>query len=354
MNQKIKYLRSKLNAMNLQGMIITDPLNIQYLTVIKAEGTLLLTRKENIYITDSRYIEAANTAITIEDEIVIYDSRNVSKYDYENFFALCKNIGFEEGNVTYKKYKKLLEYYKVNLIETEDIIENLRIIKETDEIEKIKKACRITDNCFLHLQNYIKVGMTEKEIALEIEKYFRLNGADGLAFDSIVASGPNSSMPHAIPTDRKITEGDIITLDFGCKYKGYCSDMTRTIFVKYVPEEIKPVYDLVLENQNYILTELKDMANIKILSNLVENSFKLKGFMQAHALGHGVGMEVHENPIISLNNNQYLKENMVVTNEPGIYVTGKFGVRIEDTVLIHKNDCQALTVSQKDYVVVGK
>ena len=165
MNSKIKYLRSKLNSMNIQGMIITNPINVRYLTGINAEGTLLLTRKENIYITDSRYIEAVNTAITIDDEIIIYDSRNVSKYDYEGFFALCDDVGFEEGNVTYKKYKKMLENYKVNLVETEEIIENMRIIKEEDEIEKIKKACLITDNCFIHLKDYIKVGMTEREIA---------------------------------------------------------------------------------------------------------------------------------------------------------------------------------------------
>lgn len=353
MNQKIKYLRNKLNSMNLQGMIITNPLNVHYLTGIKAEGTLLITRKENIYITDSRYIEAVNTAITIDDEIIVYDNRNVSKYDYEGFFALCENVGFEESNVTYKKYKKLLENYKVNLVETEDIIENLRVIKEPDEIEKTKKACLITDNCFLHLQNYIKVGMTEKEIALEIERYFKLNGADELAFETIVASGPNSSMPHAVPTDRKIEPGDTIVIDFGCKYQGYCSDMTRTVFVKYVPEEVKEVYDLVLENQKYVIGEIKDMANIKIITNIVENSFKLKGFMQMHALGHGIGMEVHETPVISLNNNEYLRENMIVTDEPGIYIPSKFGVRIEDTVLVQKNDCEPLTMSQKDYVIVG-
>ena len=353
MNEKIKNLRNKLNSINLQGMIVTNELNIQYLTGIKAEGTLLITRKENVYITDSRYIEAVNSQITIDDEIIIYDSRNVSKYDYECFFALCENVGFEESNVTYKKYKKLLEKYKVNLIETEDIIEKLRIIKNEDEIEYTKKACLITDNCFLHLQNFIKLGMTEKEIALEIERYFKLNGADGLAFDTIVASGPNSSMPHAVPTDRRIEAGDVIVIDFGCKYNGYCSDMTRTVFAKFIPESVKEVYELVLENQKYVLGEIKDMANIKIITNIVENSFKLKGYMQLHALGHGVGLEVHETPVISLNNNDYLRENMIVTDEPGIYVLGKYGVRIEDTILVRKNDCRSLTLSPKEYVIVG-
>ena len=353
MNPKIKDLRNKLDSMNLQGMIVSNPINIQYLTGIKAEGTLLITRKENFYITDSRYIETVNATITIDDEIIVYDNRNVSEYDYEGFFALCENVGFEESYVTYQKYKKMLEKYKVNFVETEEIIEKLRVLKHKDEIEKTQKACLITDNCFLHLQNYIKVGMTEKEIALEIERYFKLNGADNLAFDTIVASGPNSSMPHAVPTDRKIIPGDAIVIDFGCKYHGYCSDMTRTIFAKYVPEEIKDIYNLVLENQKFVISEIKDMANIKIITNLVENSFKLKGFMQMHALGHGVGMEVHEKPIISLNNNDYLRENMIVTDEPGIYMPGKFGVRIEDTILVQKNDCKPLTLSQKDYVIVG-
>lgn len=353
MNLKIEWLRSKMKGMNLDGMIITNPINIEYLTGIDAEGILLITRKENIYVTDSRYIEAVNSILTIDDGIIVNDVRNIRLDDYENFFLFCANVGFEENHVTYSKYKELIQRYRIeNMVETENLIENHRTIKDETEIEKIKNACKITDNCFEYLCKYIKKGMTEKEIAIEIENYFKLHGADDISFEPIVASGENSSMPHAIPTDRKIKSGDIITIDMGCKYKGYCSDMTRTIFVDYIQEEIKPVYDLVLENQLNTLEEMKEGANIKTIGKLVENSFEFNRYQLIHALGHGVGLTVSESPIISARNNQTLKENMVVTDEPGIYLPGKFGVRIEDTVLITKNGCITLTNSEKDYIIL--
>ncbi len=354
MNQKIKWLRDKISRMDMQGMIISNPTNIKYLLGVKAEGILLLTRKENIYITDARYIEKVNSMLTIDDEIIVTDIRDVSQEDYENFFMFCENVGFEENYLTYAKYKTYLQLYKINnFVETGNIIEKQRMIKDEYEIECIKEACRITDDCFTYIQNFIKKGMTEKEIAREIENYFLLHGADGLAFDTIVASGSNSSMPHAVPTDRKIVSGDIITIDFGCKYKGYCSDMTRNIFVDFVQDYIKPVYALVLKNQTLTLKEYYDGANVRVLSKMVENDFKLNNFDLVHALGHGVGLDIHEEPTISSKKGDFLlRENMVITNEPGIYIAGKFGVRIEDTVLITKSGAQTLTNSSKDYVII--
>ena len=174
----------------------------------------------------------------------------------------------------------------------------------------------------------------------------------GNSFDPIVASGRNSSKPHAVPTDKKIDVGEPITIDMGCIYNGYCSDMTRTIFVGYVPEEIKKVYNLVLKNQTQTESELKEGANIKNITRMVENDFKLHGYDLVHALGHGVGLEVHESPIISSRNDSMLKEKMVITNEPGIYIPGKFGVRIEDTVQITKSGCITLTNSDKNYIII--
>lgn len=352
MNTKIKWLRDKLSRMNIQGMIILNPNNIRYLTGIVAEGTLLITRKENIYITDSRYKEAVNNVLTIDDGIIVYDVRDISKEDYENFFLFCENVGFEEDYISYAKYKECMYMYKINnFLETDGMIEEQRMIKDKEELEAIKKACNITDQCFSHICKYIKVGMTEKEIALEIERYFKLNGAEDIAFESIVASGKNSSMPHAIPTEKKIENGDVITIDMGCKYKGYCSDMTRTIFVGYVPEQIKPIYDLVLKNQELTLEEMKEGANARVLTMMVESDFKINGHSLDHALGHGVGLSIHENPVIG-RKDYLLRENMVVTNEPGIYIPGKFGVRIEDTVLITKSGCIKLTHSDKNYIIV--
>lgn len=353
MNTKLKWLREKMKMLDMQGMIITNPTNIRYLTGIVAEGILLITRKENIFLTDGRYVEEVNSVLTIDDGVIVHEFKDYSPDEYENFFMFCENVGFEEDYVTYSKYKGYMHLYKINnMQETEQVIEKQRMIKDEEEIEKITKACEITDKCFKHLLEFIKVGQTEKEIAIEIERFFKMNGADGNAFEPIVASGKNSSKPHAVPTDKKIDIGDPITIDFGCKYQGYCSDMTRTIFVGYVPEEIKQIYNLVLKNQLQTEKELKEGANIKVISRMVENDFKLNGYDLVHSLGHGVGLDIHEYPYLHGKNDSFLKEKMVVTNEPGIYIPGKFGVRIEDTVLITKSGSTNLTKSDKNYIVI--
>ena len=194
--------------------------------------------------------------------------------------------------------------------------------------------------------------MTEKEIALEMEKYMLLNGAEKIAFETIVGSGVNSANPHAKPTDKRVEAGEPIVLDFGCSYNGYTSDMTRTIFLKFIPEEIKPIYDLVLLNQEKALEQMIENGDTKKISNQVVFNFKQKGYELIHALGHGVGMETHEKPYITNRSGQILKENMVVTVEPGIYIPNRFGVRIEDTVLVKKEEPISLTKSKKEYVII--
>ncbi len=352
MNPKIQWLRNTMSSLDLQGLIISNPINVKYLTNIDAEGILLLTRKDNIFITDGRYVEHVHSVLTLYDEIIVYDLKDISKDDYENFFMFCENVGFEENYVTYAGYKELIRKYKINnLVETENIIERQRMIKDNDEISKVQKACEITDNCFSYLQSYIKPGMTEKQIANEIENYYK-EYADGLSFETIVASGENSSKPHAVPTDRKIQTQDIITIDMGCKVEGYCSDMTRTIFVGNVPDYVKNVYDLVLKKQQQVIEDMKDGESTRQLTTMVENDFRLEGYDLIHALGHGVGMEIHEAPYINHRSDTQLKENMIVTDEPGIYIPGKFGVRIEDTIQITKFGCISLTKSEKNYIII--
>ena len=352
MNRKMQWLRNQLLSLDLQGMIVSNPINIKYLTNIEAEGILLVTRKENLFITDGRYIEDVHNTLTLFDEIVVYDARGLTKDDYENFFMFCENVGFEENYVTYAKYKEYIRKYKINsLVETENMIEKQRMVKDEEEIENLRRACKVTDDCFEHIVNYIRPGMTEKQIAREIDYYYYKH-SEGLSFDTIVASGENSSKPHAVPTDRRIQDKDIITIDMGCKINGYCSDMTRTIFVGEVPENVKPVYDLVLKNQEQALQDMKDNVNTKQISKMVDNDFRLNNYDLIHALGHGVGLEIHEGPVLSINSENVLKENMVVTDEPGIYIAGQFGVRIEDTVLITKGGSESLTKSPKRYVVV--
>ncbi len=353
MNEKIRLLRERLRKLKMDGMIITNPLSIKYLTNIENEGTLLITRKENIFLTYTMFLETVKSTLTINDEIIVADFRDVSKEDFENFFLFCENVGFEENYVTYKQYHYLKQKYRTNnLAETDNIVEKIREVKDLAEIEKIKKACEITDNCFEHLLEFIKIGTTEKEIALEIEMFFKKNGAERLAFDTVVAVGENSANPHWVPTDRAVKMADPILIDMGCVYQGYCSDMTRTIFMGCILEEIKPIYDLVLKNQLLTNNEIKEYASIKTISKMVESDFKLKNYDLIHSLGHGIGMETHETPYINSKNDTFLKENMVITNEPGIYLPGKYGVRIEDTILVNKGSCTILTKSPKNYIIV--
>lgn len=352
MNAKIKWLRNQLTSLKVEGIIVSNPINVRYLTGLSEEGILIVGKKENIFITDSRYIESVNNKLTLDDEIVTYDSRNLSKYDYENIFEINDNVGFEERYVTYEKYERYLQLYKVNLIETEGLIENQRIVKDEEETEFIKKACEITDKTFEYIIRNIKKGMTEKEVAFEIEKFMILNGADGLAFDSIVAFGENSSMPHAVPTDRKIQKGDIIQFDIGCKYKGYCSDFSRVVFVEEIKDEYKEVYDFVLEQQKKISSSLKDGSNIKVIIKDRETEYKLKNYSVLHAFGHGVGLEIHEAPILRSNQDCLLKENAIIAIEPGVYMPSKFGIRIEDTFRVTKFDCEPLTKSSKELTII--
>ncbi len=199
----------------------------------------------------------------------------------------------------------------------------MREIKDQNEIACIEKACNITDSCFLHIIDYIRPGMSEKDIAIEMQKFIIENGADGLAFDTIVASGENSSKPHAMPTNRIIQKGDAIILDFGAKYKGYCSDMTRTIFIGETTDEEKELYEFVLNVQTRAFNKYKNNADCMEIATSVQKELYSHNFNLIHALGHGVGLEIHEKPVLSTKSNYTLKQDMVVTNEPGIYIPRK-------------------------------
>lgn len=352
MNVRVKWLRNQLLPLKLDGMIVSNPVNVRYLTGLSEEGILIIAPKENIFVTDSRYIESVNKNLTLDDEIVAYDVKNLNKYDYEAIFMLSENVGFEEKYVTYEQYKKLLQLYQVNFVETEGLIENQRIVKESEEIEIIRKACEITDNAFEYIIKNIKKGMTEKEVAFEIEKFMILNGADGLAFDTIVAFGENTSMPHAVPTDRKIQSGDIIQFDMGAKYKGYASDLSRVVFVDEIKEEYKEIYDFVLGEQKRLSSSLKEGSNIKTIIKDRETEYKLKNYSIMHAFGHGVGLNIHELPAINSKQDNYLKANSVIAIEPGVYFPGKFGIRIEDTFKVNRFECESITKCTKDYTII--
>ncbi len=352
MNERIKELKYRLEKNDIQAMIVSNPLNIHYLTGLTEEGTLIINKKENLFLTDSRYIEEVGQKLTVGDEISIVNISEMGKYDYENIFVLCNNVGFEEKYLTYEKYQEYMQLYQVNLVETEGVIENMREIKETEEIENIKKACKITDECFEYILKYIKVGMTEKRIAFEIEKYMRINGADGIAFDFCVASGENASKPHAIPTDKRIKNNEVLLLDIGCKVNGYCSDFTRTVYIGQASEQFKESYKFVLEEQEKILNELKPEKNIKEVIEPIYKDYKDREYEILHAFGHGLGLYIHEQPILGVKKDTNLKEKMILAVEPGLYIPGQYGIRIEDTVLITNEGIEILTNSKKQLIEI--
>lgn len=352
MNARMKWLKSQLLPLNLDGIIISNPTNVKYLTGLSEEGYLIIGNRENMFITDSRYIESVNRNLTIDDEIIAYDSRTLDKYDYENIFFEDENIGFEEKYVTYEQYKKYLQMFQVSLNETDGIIENQRIVKDEEEIEYIKKACEITDEAFKYILDFLEEGITEKEVAFEIEKYMVTHDSDGIAFDLIVAFGENTSMPHAVPTDRRLKKGDIIQFDIGCKFKGYCSDFSRVVFTEEPTDDQKRIYDFLIDQQKKLSIAFKDGANIKQIIKDRENDYKLKNYAVMHAFGHGVGLNIHEQPFLNSKMDNYAKENSVIAIEPGVYLPGEFGMRIEDTYLVEKVGTKQLTTSKKDYIVI--
>lgn len=187
---------------------------------------------------------------------------------------------------------------------------------------------------------------------MKLRNFLKLIGADDVAFSPIVASGHNSSMPHAVPGTRKIKDGDIILIDMGCKYKGYCSDMTRAMFVNYIDDEYRIPYEICLKNNEMSEREMRDGKNMKSIAQSSNNDLKQNGYVPLHSLGHGVGLDIHEEPFFGIIYDQPLKENMVLTVEPGVYKPGQFGIRIEDTVLVTKHGIERLTKSPKEPTII--
>lgn len=227
------------------------------------------------------------------------------------------------------------------------------MIKTNEEIEKLKKSSKLADECFEYICNTIKIGMTEKEIAEAMDKYMLTNGATKVSFDTIVGSGTNSSQIHSTPTDRKIEYGDIILLDFGCVVDGYCSDISRTIFVGEIKDEYKEIYNIVYKAQQKGISDITNGMNAKEADFVCRNVIQAKGYDFAHAVGHGIGKEVHEDPVISPKNEKVvLENNMAFTIEPGIYLENKFGVRIEDTVILKDGKVIPLNTATKEIKIL--
>lgn len=354
--------------MNLDGMILTDGYNIDYLTGYKGHTGMLFLLHDNAFIlTDSRYTEQATLeapGVTVIDigmegysktvKKLIEDVYNTSDDTIDDKNPL--NIGFEDKHISYSQYRALAGVLSlINLVHLGDSINKLRMIKSEEEIELIAKAEAIGDEAFNHIINFMEVGMTEKQVALELEVAMKQLGADGLSFDTIVASGTNSSMPHAVPTDKVINEGDFVTMDFGCIYKGYCSDMTRTVYMgDELTEKQLEVYTTVLNAQKEALKAIKPGAVCSDIDKIARDYIADAGYGEffGHGLGHGVGLFIHEEPRFSRSCDVVLEPGMVLSVEPGIYLPGEFGVRIEDLIVVTEDGYENLAASPKVLILM--
>jgi|LSQX01.2.fsa_nt_gb Xaa-Pro aminopeptidase len=352
---RIGRLRKKLKERDLDAAIITKRENYIYLSGFTGTfAHLIITLDDAVLITDFRYKEQASCQALLYEVNIYNDSLPVAISDVIQEKGIEK-LGFEEDYITYKKYNELKDKIGVKHMEPlKNMVEGLRLIKDNDEIEIIKKAVEIADKAFSNILKYIKPGVKEYEIATELEYYMKKLGAKGSSFDTIVASGERSALPHGVASEKVIGMGDPVTLDFGAVYNDYCSDMTRTVFVGNPSDELKKIYNIVNTAQAKSSEGAwrgrtgreVDLIAREIIS---ENGYK-KSF--GHGLGHGVGIEVHEEPRLSPRGSTVLDNNMVVTVEPGIYESGKGGVRIEDMIIINDNKPVVLTSSTKDMIIL--
>lgn len=352
---RINRLRDSFFSSNIDALIVENRYNVYYLSGFSGtNGCLLIGKTRNFLITDSRYTEQA------KNQCKDYEVINQEKDIYNTLFKILKdtdinNLGFEGNYITLKRFSEYENKLTgINLVSVKGEIKKLREIKDQQEIKKIKKAARITDSAFSHILDYIKPGISEKEISIELEYFMKKLGASEVSFETIVASGIRSSMPHGTATSKKIEFGDTLTIDFGCIYDGYCSDMTRTVFVGQAQEKIKEIYKIVLEAQESAMQMLNPGVVCKDVDLRARNIIEKYGYGKnfGHGLGHSLGLEIHEEPYLSYNSEKVLKPGMVVTIEPGIYIEGVGGVRIEDLTLITENGFENLANSGKKIITI--
>lgn len=334
--------------------LITDELNVRYLGGVDyTDGFLLITKENAFLFADSRYIEVAKRDADVGFEVRLLDKRRT-----DCIKEVCpdiKKLAFESENFTHAElegYKKGLD--GVEFLPMGAIVEEIRNEKDTVEKENIIKAQRIAEAAFDHILGYISPDVTEADVALELEYFMRKNGADGIAFDTIAASGSASSMPHAVPRRTKLEKG-FLTMDFGAKFNGYCSDMTRTVCIGTPTDEMKMVYQTVLDAQKMALEYLANNGkNCADADKSARDVIAKAGYGNCfgHSLGHGVGLYIHERISLSPRSTATLKKGNIVTVEPGIYLEGRFGVRIEDMVYVTDNGYENLTLAPKELIIL--
>lgn len=345
-------LNHELKKHNLDAFLISKEINIFYLLGIKTDSSLLIaTPAKYFFITDSRFKEECKNKFRSAKniEVIIESAKKPRKLIIEEITAKLKaeRIGFEAKSLSFFNYQrlKLGVGRKAALVPVNDLVESLRLIKDAGEIKLIQEAIKITRQAFLHLKGQIKPGRRAIDLAREVEHFIRLKGASNASFDLIIAPGKDSSKPHAPISGQIIKNNQLILADMGVTFKEYNSDLTRTIFLGKIPSNLKKIKEIVTKAQSQAIKAIKPGVEIALLDKIARDYITAQGYGQnfLHSLGHGVGLQVHESPAINSQNLQQLREGMVFTVEPGIYLPGVGGVRIEDMVLVTKKGCAVLS-----------
>ncbi len=352
---KLEKLRLEIEDFDT-AFIVTSDVNRRYLLDFNSSAGVLLVLKQKAYfIIDFRYIEIAQKQIKDADVILqekLYEQINeiINRHDIKRVVLESKSVTLSHCTAYAQKLNAQID--TANTLS--DALEDMRSIKSPDEIEKIRKAQQISEKAYKELLNYIKVGISEKDIAKRLDILMREYGSECESFTTIALAGKNTSLPHGHPSDYKVKEGDFILLDFGSVYEGYHSDMTRTFAVGHVTDKQVQVYETVLKAQQLALGSIKSGESCAKIDKIARDFIYEQGYkgMFGHGLGHSVGLEIHENPSFSPNCEKQAKSNMVITVEPGIYIPGEFGVRIEDMVVVTDNGCDNLTSAQKNLLII--
>ena len=352
--QRVKNVQEKLSKYNIDALLVTNMFNVRYLANFTGTtGLVVITKDEAYFVTDFRYTEqAAEEAkgfTIVKNEGPIFEE--VAKIVQED---KIENLGFEQENITYAVYNQINDIIPCELVPVTSLVEKLREVKTEDEINIIKEAINITEKAYDYILGFVKPGKTEIEVANELDFYMRNEGATSVSFDTIVASGVRSAMPHGVASDKVIEEGDMVTIDFGCYYKGYVSDMTRTFAVGDPGEQMKEIYEIVYQANKKVNEVAKAGMTGAELDAIARDYIAEKGYgpQFGHTLGHGIGLEVHEGPSLSFRNEDKLVVNNIVTNEPGIYVPGLGGVRIEDDLVIKEDGAEILMTTPKELIIL--
>jgi Xaa-Pro aminopeptidase len=353
---RLDRLYAEMGSRNLARFVVSGQHNVRYLSGFTGDtGWLLVEPGSAGLITDFRYEEQAAQEVYPGVKVVT-DKRDVLAASCEALAAVGGKIGFEAGSLTFAAYEKLAAAVSAELAPYAALLEGYRAVKDTGEIASVARAVEASDAVFAEIVKEIRPGMTEVELAARLDFLLRVRSTDVPPFKTIVASGERGSLPHATPTGKAIRKGDLVTMDFGASVEGYCSDITRTVVMGKASDKQREVYQTVLEAQLRAEAGIKAGVKGSEADGLARQHIESKGYGErfGHSLGHGVGLEIHEEPRLSQKNENPLEAGAVVTVEPGIYIPGWGGVRIEDMVVVEEGGCRVLTSANKQLVEIGE